>query len=34
VLWRSDDTLRVEFTDSVTSAEEPAARNSKRELAH
>jgi hypothetical protein len=34
VLWRSDDTLRVEFTDRITSAEKPAARNSAREPAH
>jgi hypothetical protein len=34
VLWRSDDTLRVEFTDSVTSTKEPAVRNSAREPAH
>ena len=34
VLWRSDDTLRVEFTDRVTSAEEPAVKNSARELAY
>ena len=34
VLWRSDDTLRVEFTDRVTSAEEPDVKNSARELAH
>ena len=34
VLWRSDDTVRVEFTDRVTSAEEPAVKNSARELAH
>ena len=33
VLWRSDDTLRVEFTDRVTSAKEPAVRKSARELA-
>jgi hypothetical protein len=33
VLWRSDDTLRVEFTDSVTSAKKPAVRNSAREPA-
>jgi hypothetical protein len=34
VLWRSDDTLRVEFTDRITSAEKPAVRTSARELAH
>jgi hypothetical protein len=34
VLWRSDDTLRVEFTDRVTSAEQPAVRNAAREPAH
>ena len=34
VLWRSDDTVRVEFTDRVTSAEEPAVKNSAREVAH
>ena len=34
VLWRSDDTLRVEFTDRVTNAKEPAVRKSARELAY
>jgi hypothetical protein len=34
VLWRSDDTLRVEFTDSITSTEEPAVWNLAREPAH
>ena len=34
VLWRSDDTLRVEFTDSVASAKKPAVRNLAREPAH
>ena len=34
VLWRSDDTLRVEFTDSVTNAKESAGRKSAREPAH
>ena len=34
VLWRADDTLRVEFTDSVASAKKPAVRNSAREPAH
>jgi hypothetical protein len=33
VLWRSDDTLRVEFTDSVTSAEERPIRSAAREPA-
>jgi hypothetical protein len=34
VLWRSHDTLRVEFTDSATSAKKPAVRNSVRVPAH
>ena len=34
VLWRSDDTLRVEFTDSVASAKKAAVRNSVRVPAH
>src|ERR1700720_1362821 len=34
VLWRSDDALRVEFTDSVTNAKVPAVRKSAREPAH
>ena len=32
VLWRSDDTLRVEFTDRTLREEQPAIRNAAREL--
>src|ERR1700693_5913409 len=34
VLWRSDDALRVEFTDRALREEQPAVRNGARELAH
>ena len=34
VLWRSDDTLRVQFIDSVIRERQPAVRSLAREHAH
>ena len=34
VIWRTDDTLGIEFTDPIKRAEKSAARNAAREPAH